>query len=724
MSLRLRVVLFTLAILLPAVGGGAWVVFANVSRERIAMESRLRETTRALSLVVDRELERRAAIVQVLAASPQVQDLDLESFCRLARASQVGTRGPIALMDRDHQYANTMLPDCLVPVERRNVAAAGFSADGLVLSDLFMGAVTQELLTVLSAPVTVGSKLYNVALAIRPSELQQMLVDQKLPPGWTAAVVNQQGRIVARLPDPDRWVGRPASPAALTLMSSSREGNYVGKNLDGRDAHVYYGASTRFGMTLFVSVPPSVINGNSSRSTLEVGLGALLLLLLGVGISLWAGRRAGRPIEALQSAAIDLEAGRGVEVPRTGIAELDQVGRALMRASERIRASNLALEQRVAAVVAEVESTQARLVQSQKLEVIGRLTGGIAHDFNNLLQTLSTGLHVLEQTVQDARARPLIDAGLRAVGRASRLVQQLLSFGRHASLTRQPMDLRNQLLSMETLLVKAMPASIVLHMDLAPDLWAMDTDPSQLEVALLNLIFNSRDAMEQGGVITIRARNQPRPEGDRVVIDVHDTGPGVPAEILAQIFEPFFTTKPVGRGTGLGLAQVRAFAQESGGSATAHSAPADGTTITLALPRSLRPVPQEESSPEPVVVSRAYRLLFVEDDVMIAEVVASALTGAGFQVVHARSGDQALALLRGGTDFDAVFSDVVMPGSISGIQLAETLAVEFPRTPVVLASGYAGDVAGVDSLARTVLTKPYSVQSVIRALVEALARNE
>jgi nitrogen-specific signal transduction histidine kinase len=395
-----------------------------------------------------------------------------------------------------------------------------------------------------------------------------------------------------------------------------------------------------------------------------------------------------------------------------------------MRASERIRASNQSMERRVAEVVDEMQITQARLVQSQKLEVIGRLTGGIAHDFNNLLQTLSTGLHVLEQLVVDERARPLIDAGLRAVNRASRLVQQLLSFGRHAPLARQPLDFRNQLLSMEPLLVKALPPNIMLRLELAPDLWPMDTDPSQLEVALLNLIFNSRDAMEHGGLITIGARNEMHPGGDRVIIEVRDTGPGIDAKILPKIFDPFFTTKPVGRGTGLGLAQVAAFAHESGGTASARSEVLAGTTITLSLPRAQRPVQQEESAPAPAVLQRPCRLLFVEDDVMIAEVVSSALTGAGFHVAHARSGDQALAVLRSGSRFDAVFSDVVMPGSISGVELARILALEFPQVPVVLASGYAGEAGGEFLSSCNVLSKPYSVQSVIRALVEALTRHE
>jgi len=199
---------------------------------------------------------------------------------------------------------------------------------------------------------------------------------------------------------------------------------------------------------------------------------------------------------------------------------------------------------------------------------------------------------------------------------------------------------------------------------------------------------------------------------------VTDTGRGIEPEVLPQIFDPFFTTKPVGQGTGLGLAQVHAFAQDSGGTVSATSEPARGTTLTLRLPRSTRAVPADEGEPEPVSLLRPCTLLFVEDDVMVAEVVDSALTGAGFKVVHARSGDQALAQLRGGLRVDVVFSDVVMPGSINGIELAQLVAREFPGLPVVLASGYAGSEIGEPAV--TLLAKPYSIQTLIRTLAEAL----
>jgi signal transduction histidine kinase/CheY-like chemotaxis protein len=497
--------------------------------------------------------------------------------------------------------------------------------------------------------------------------------------------------------------------------------------LDGVQSAAFFSTGPRHGSTFVIAVPRRELESNLYRSMTDVAIGALVLLLLGFGFSVWAAGRLLRPVEALRAAALDLEAGREVVVARTGLAEYDVVGDALARASEHIRASSQALERRVAEAVSEVETTQARLAQSQKLEAVGRLTGGIAHDFNNLLQTLSTGLHVLDRMVQDTRARPLISAGLRAVDRAAQLVQQMLSFTRRQPLKRRAVDFRNQLLSMEPLLSRALPAHMVLTTDISPDLWPIETDPAQLEVALLNLIFNARDAVGKDGTIQIRARNEEaaarstRPgasRGDQVIIEVADNGSGIPAEIREKVFEPFFTTKPVGQGTGLGLSQVHGFATESGGSVSLSSEGGAGTVVTIRLPRASHLAVAEESGINLVRLHRSCRLLFVEDDALVAEVVASALRGAGFEIVRSRTADEALALLREGERFDAVFSDIVMPGTLSGIELAEILRREQPQLPVVLASGYSERAPLQHSV--TVLSKPYSIEALVRTLVDAL----
>ncbi len=719
MTLRRRILLFAVFLLLPAIACGAFLVAATYGRERAALENTLRDTTRAMSLVVDREFERRAAILRLLSASASLQRWDLQNFDREARAAMLGLGGQVAVYDREKQYINTMLPFPMNLPSARNLPVQ-FAEQHIELSDLFFGTITRRRLIAMNSAVRIRGELYNVSLSILPGELQQIIDAQRLPAGWTAAIVNRQGRIIARHPFPERWVGASATPDLLRELQRGPEGLFESVTLDGIQSAAFFSTVERYGTTFVIAVPRSELEANLYRSMLDVGIGALLLLALGLGVSLWATGRMLRPIDALRAAAEDLEDGRTVTVARTGIAEYDVVGEALTRASEHVRAASQALERRVSQAVAEVEATQARLAQSQKLEAVGRLTGGIAHDFNNLLQTLSTGLQVLDRMVQDTRARPLIAAGLRAVDRAAQLVQQMLSFTRRQPLKRQIIDFRNQLLSMEPLLSRALPAHITLSSRISPELWMIETDPAQLEVALLNLLFNARDAVGKDGTIEIRARNQDGATAaeDRVIIEVADNGSGISADIREKVFEPFFTTKPVGQGTGLGLSQVYGFATESGGAVTLLSEPGMGTVIGLSLPRAQGPASTEENAGNVVRLHRSCRLLFVEDDALVAEVVASALRGAGFEIVRARTADEALALIRDGQTFDAVFSDIVMPGSLSGLDLAEILQKEQPWTPIVLASGYSERAPLQQSV--VVLPKPYSIETVVRTLVEAL----
>jgi signal transduction histidine kinase/CheY-like chemotaxis protein len=718
MTLRRRILLFAVFLLLPAIAGGAFLVAATYGRERAALENTLRDTTRAMSLVVDREFERRAAILRLLAASASLQRWDLENLDREARAAVLGLGGQVAIYDRDTQFINTMLPPGAKLPLARNLPVQ-FAEKNIELSDLFTGTVTRRRLMAMNAGVRVRGKLYNVSISILPGELQQIIDEQRLPAGWTAAIVNRQGRIIARHPSPERWIGSSATPDLLRELRRAPDGLFDSVTLDGVRSAAFFSTATRYGATFVIGVPRTELEASLYRSMTDVAIGALILLLIGLAVSLWATARMLRPVDALRAAAEDLEEGRVATFTRTGIVEYDVVGDALTRASEHIRASNLALEQRVAQAVADVEATQARLAQSQKLEAVGRLTGGIAHDFNNLLQTLSTGLHVLDRMVQEQRARPLIAAGLRAVDRAAQLVQQMLSFTRRQPLRRQVVDFRNQLLSMEPLLSRALPAHMTLSTRISPDLWAIETDPAQLEVALLNLIFNARDAVGKEGTIEIRARNEPGAAADdRVVIEVTDNGSGIAADIREKVFEPFFTTKPVGQGTGLGLSQVHGFATESGGSVSLHSETGKGTTVAIRLPRALRLAAAEEAAPGVIRLQRSCRLLFVEDDALVTEVVSSALHGAGFEIVRSRTADEALALIRGGQSFDAVFSDIVMPGSLSGIDLAEILAREHPQLPIVLASGYSERAPAQQSI--STLSKPYSIETLVRTLIEAL----
>lgn len=729
MTLRLRLMLFTMAVLLPAIVALMWLVALAGRQERAATQAQVGDIVRAVAQAVDRDLERRRGIVQVLAESPQLQEWDLGSLCRLANASLRDAPGPVALRDSQRQYINTSQPGCRVPPDIKPVLPASRQGDEPELSPLFAGSVTHELLMMLDIPVTVRGSLYQLGMAVRPAELQRVLESYRFPPGWTAAILDSAGVVVARVPDPQRWVGRPAADNArnakgiattpFKLLAS--EGSLAGMDASGMPVQVFYSTLASHGVSFFMTVPQSDFEDLSRGVLIRMAVLAGLLILLASLFAHWMGNRILQPIETLHRAARDLQSGQTVTAVQTSVPELWAIGTALVRASQAIRDSTAVMNRRVAEAVAASEATQRELLQSQKLETVGQLAGGVAHDFNNVLQTLSTALHVLASLQQQQSARPVIEAGIRAVQRASRLVRQLLALGRAPVLEPQPTDLRDLLLQMHDLLACTLPPQLRLATDLPPGLWSIQADPAQLEVALLNLLFNARDAIAGSGLVTISARNESASDGDWVVVRVSDNGEGIAPEVMPRIFDPFFTTKVDGRGTGLGLAQVRRFAELSQGSVAAHSVAGEGATILLRLPRAVQPVAEAPLSAALARLSGPCRVLLVEDDLLVTQVIVPALEGAGFSLLHARSADEALEMLRGGARFDLVFSDLIMPGSVDGLGLARLLAKDWPHLPVVLTSALAGEIPQLPDV--PVLPKPYSIQILVNTLLEALARH-
>ncbi|WP_207461573.1 PAS domain S-box protein [Azospirillum sp. SYSU D00513] len=384
---------------------------------------------------------------------------------------------------------------------------------------------------------------------------------------------------------------------------------------------------------------------------------------------------------------------------------------------------------------AALRQAEDQLRQAQKMEAVGQLTGGVAHDFNNLLQALGGCLTMIGRRTDEPRIRPLLDAGQQAVDRGAKLVQQLMAFARRDSLRPEPIDVRDRVLGMSGLLERALRADIRLETRFGPGLWPVELDPTQFELALINLAVNARDAMPGGGRLTVEAGNVTLEagdpsglEGEFVRLSVADTGTGMPAEVRARAFDPFFTTKEVGKGSGLGLAQVYGLARQAGGTAWIDSEEGRGTTIALllrrshTLPKLALPKLAEESGHSGPAAGCGGRLLLVEDDPVVASTVAAALEDAGWRVTRAANADEALAALEAGVaagSVDVLFSDVVMPGSMSGVDLAREVRRLYPGLPVILATGYSEEIARATGV--QVLAKPYRIDDLIRLLDSVLA---
>ncbi|MDP1778236.1 MAG: PAS domain S-box protein, partial [Brevundimonas sp.] len=400
------------------------------------------------------------------------------------------------------------------------------------------------------------------------------------------------------------------------------------------------------------------------------------------------------------------------------------------RAEEDLKRINELLEERVGEALAEKAKAEADLMHAQRMEAVGRLTGGVAHDFNNLLTVVIGALDIMLRSPNDAAKRQKLgEAALAAARRGEGLTHQLLAFSRRQALRPEAVDLNVQIRESEPLLRRAVGEAVEFKLKLRRGGAHVSVDPSQFEAALLNLVVNARDAVGDNGRITVQTLSctvEPGEvadlaAGDYVCVTVADNGVGMPPEVIARVFEPFFTTKAVGKGTGLGLSQVYGFARQSGGAAQISSRVGRGTEIKLFLP------PQDEAAgiavgagPEaarPMAAGR--RLLLVEDDVSVAVVALELLESLGLEVRAVETAPQALDLLKR-EKFDMMLSDVVMPGGMTGIELARSCGRDYPDMRVVLTSGYAGeDVdAALADAPWPFLRKPYSGEQLARILGE------
>ncbi|PDT91582.1 hybrid sensor histidine kinase/response regulator [Bradyrhizobium sp. Y36] len=366
-----------------------------------------------------------------------------------------------------------------------------------------------------------------------------------------------------------------------------------------------------------------------------------------------------------------------------------------------------------------LEAMHKQLAESQKFDALGQLTGGVAHDFNNLLMIISGSLHMLKRSADDeTKVQRAISAIETAAKRGAALTNQLLTFARRQSVNPQAIDFAERIAAIREVLDAGVGSSVRLTLDVGRDIWPITTDVSELETALLNLVINARDAMPDGGTVTIGARNVVLDEapfaGDYVAIDVVDTGLGIPSDVLDKVFEPFFTTKPIGKGTGLGLSQVHGFAHQAGGTVRVASELGKGTTFTILLPRGEdTPLPE---APGAAAFHGSGTVLLVEDNPDVALVSTGLLEQLGYQVRRVADAEAALREIeKNGVDF--VFSDIVMPGKMDGLTLAHHLRQLRPGLPILLATGYSDVAAGVLG-DFPILRKPYEIHELSEAIAK------
>ena len=575
----------------------------------------------------------------------------------------------------------------------------------------------------------------------------------RLPAQSTVGIADREGTTLVRVPGQLQFAGRKLPDSVLPLVSAPRRGSAWVVGVDGQERVVGYVPAGLPPHGLFVSVglfAPDILADID-----DAAWQGLLLMAIGVALSLTLAAFAGerfvrRPTAALLAAArrwsdgdmrarATLHEAPGSEFGRLAIA-FNSMAEAYARRRAELEELNATLEARVRErtsdleqsrdhlqiEIAERQRTEAELHQAQKLQAVGQLAGGIAHDFNNLLTAIVGALDLIRRRLpRDQRAQlPLIENALDAAQRGGRLTAQLLAFSRRQRLLPVPTDLNVPVLGMTGLLASTIGRNIRIETDLAAELWPAMVDPTQVESVILNLAINARDAMPDGGALTIRTRNlviasadaryrhaQP---GDYVALEVSDTGTGMTPEVIARAFEPFFTTKPPGGGAGLGLSQVHGLAVQSGGDVGIDSRPGFGTTVTVLLPRAAVLCARTHDGDAAGQRARLppLRVLVVDDDRAVREMTAEMLLERGHSVAVAADGAQALALLDGpgahDQPFDLMLVDYVMPG-MNGVALIQAAQVLHPGLRALLVTGNAESDTAESIRPEEVMRKPFTI---------------
>jgi signal transduction histidine kinase/ActR/RegA family two-component response regulator len=580
-------------------------------------------------------------------------------------------------------------------------------------------------------PVVVEGKVVAVALAsLSVDELQRELDVLELPPGAEVAVLDRQGITLSARPDGGKWAGRPFDPRLVQQLHDAG-GPALLPGADGerrmfalRDVTAQDGAVAMRVVAGFPTGPLIAPGQSLSRRALYASLLATVLAL--GAAALVAELTLVRRLRRL--AAVSRRIAAGDWSARTGLpGGKDELGQLVGSFDE--------MAQSLETLDREKRLREEQLHHAQKMEVVGRLAGGVAHDFNNLLTViLSAAAEIREQLPPDHACQQDAQEVIESGRRAAALTRRLLAFARQQPLAPRVIDLGETAHGMEKMLRRVLGEDVTLSVEVRAEP-RVRADPGQLELALLNLAVNARDAMPDGGHLEIRvdvipAADPRRPPGDDVPagplasLSVRDDGTGMDDKVRARIFEPFFTTKSSGRGTGLGLSTVLAIVAQSGGAIRVDSAPGKGTEFRIYIPVSAAGADEDVRAPRPAPVGKGESILVVEDDAQVRAMARRILVSNGHRVVVASGSKHALELARSDEAPDLLVSDVILPDG-NGVELARELGRRWPGIAVVFMSGYTGqNFPALDALPSDArfLPKPFTRDALLRAVHEALDR--
>ncbi len=713
-SVQTRLIVLATAAILPMLLLFTAIAYLDYRAERVRSGERQLSVTHSMAATVERELRAATASLQALALSPGLQQDDVAGFRNLAeRFISTEPKGSaLVLLDSaGQQLLNTALSPGERLVRRGSAANAAltwrvFDTAQPVISNLFPPETGNELIVTADVPVMKnGHVVYDLSLVLPASRFSDILSEQTLPAGRILAVFDRLGQTVARLPNPETLVGVQAPSTLLPALLTRDEGVLASVTREGRPVLTAFSHTKPSGWAVAFAVPDAELRAPLQRSLrLALGLG-LVGMLTSAAVAFVMGQRILRPIRSLTRFAADPAQ---ADMGSLGLRELDAVAAAL-RQGERdrqaamgaLRTLNEQLEGRVRQETASRLAAQAQLAQSQRMEALGQLAGGIAHDFNNVLQAVSGGLSLIQRRAADERAVLRLSAmAAEATARGASITGRLLTFARRGDLAAAPVPPEALLEGLRVMLAHTLGPGITVRVQVPYGVPNLLADKPQLETALINIAVNARDAMQNGGTLTLTAGAAPSdtlpppvlPAGAYVHLTLIDTGTGMAPEILARASEPFFTTKDPGQGTGLGLAMARGFAEQSGGGFAISSIQGQGTTIHLWFPQAGEHAVISAAPASPAMpageAANPMRVLMVDDDSMVREVLAGEMEAHGFLVTTAADGQAALALIDAGQPTDLLITDYAMAG-MTGMTLITETRRRRPGLPALLLTGFA-----------------------------------
>ena len=598
-----------LSSLLPLTVFASYVSYQTSQGQLETIKTSIISTTRALAVAVDKHIRVRRQMLEELARSEKLRVGDLAGFhpemVGLSRLLQ-GTIITLVRPDGTRALFSSLPAGAIVPGKSDpDLVRRVFDTGMPQVSNVFVGAMTHAPIAAIAVPVRIdGAVEYSLNLTLDPEDFIRLLNAHHLPNAWLSAIVDRNGRFLARVPDNAKRVGTLASDGwRAAIRGAPDEAWDHFDTLGGESVYSGHSRARESGFIVGIGVPASVIEGPSHRSLWNLLIGGCVVAGLGTIIAALMSRRLANGLRKVAAAAEQVPMGRCEAPQATRVAEIDQItaaltasaqiilerteqrdraDRVMRQTADELRHLNETLEERIAIEIADKQRAEAALRQAQKMEAIGQLTGGVAHDFNNLLQVISGNLEALRARcaedagfAADSQLRKYADIAMGAAERGASLTQRLLAFARQQPLTPIVSDPNELVGGMSALIRGAIGETISMEILQGDDMWRIFVDTNQLESAVLNLAVNARDAMPRGGKLTIETMNvhidlkdedvHETSSGQYVAICVTDTGDGMTPEVMEKVFDPFFTTKPVGRGSGLGLSQVYGFVKQSNG---------------------------------------------------------------------------------------------------------------------------------------------------------------